>query len=167
MLKKELLLLVASVLIKGATIQAQSTTSPSVLASSGGDGSSSTHQVSWTIGEPMIETYSTTNHQLTQGFHQTNLTITPIIKINTHLTITAYPNPTSSSVTIEIDPTERPENLQLSVSDCLGRKLFQKQLSTSSNAHQIDLTNYPLGIYLVNLINEDNQTISTYQIIKK
>ena len=37
--------------------------------------------LSWTIGEPMTETYTTGTNILTQGFHQTGLTIVSIFEL--------------------------------------------------------------------------------------
>ena len=46
---------------------------PTVVASQGNYFWSPNVSVAWTLGEVMSETYSSSNHFLTQGFHQPNL----------------------------------------------------------------------------------------------
>ena len=52
--------------------------SPEVIASSGDHFTGTDAQLSWTIGELVIDTYTNGSTQLTQGFHQTNLIITNV-----------------------------------------------------------------------------------------
>jgi len=58
-------------------------------------------EISWTIGEPVIETVSSGSSVLTQGFHQTKLTVTTIDELLfSDLELKVYPNPTSEFVII-------------------------------------------------------------------
>jgi hypothetical protein len=59
-------------------VQAQSL-SPEVVATAGDHFATSTAQLSWTLGEPVIETFTdAAATQLTQGFHQTNLMVVAV-----------------------------------------------------------------------------------------
>ncbi len=70
-----------------------------------------------------------------------------------------YPNPTTSSVTI------RMENLQnIWLYDGIGH-LLKRQTSTESSC-QLDLSDYPAGIYILLLTNDKGETSST-KIVKK
>lgn len=71
-MKKLLLLLLFIGFFLPRCCNAQSL-APAVVASQGDYFLSPTASVAWTIGEVMSETYSATNHFLTQGFHQPNL----------------------------------------------------------------------------------------------
>ena len=46
------------------------TLTPEVLAASGDYFTSTSNSLSWTLGESVIETYSSSNNSLTQGFQQ-------------------------------------------------------------------------------------------------
>lgn len=66
----------------------------------------------------------------------------------------SYPNPTNSSLTIPYS-TSKYENLSLTISDKLGRKLetITKE-STGKNNFNLDISKYSSGIYFYNLITE-------------
>lgn len=73
-----------------------------------------------------------------------------------------YPNPTSSILTIQ-------SKINISISevnvfDLLGKQLLNKKTSVSST--EIDLTSYSPGVYLLEVISENNQK-SIHKIIKK
>ena len=68
-MKKLLLVLTAIFACKYSNAQSLA---PTVVSSQGNYFLSSTVSVAWTLGEVMSETYSSTNHFLTQGFHQPN-----------------------------------------------------------------------------------------------
>ncbi|MBA3899779.1 MAG: gliding motility-associated C-terminal domain-containing protein [Bacteroidetes bacterium] len=63
------LFLVLILIVSAITGRAQSL-APTVIATSGDYFESPSLSVSWTIGELMSETYTSTDHFLTQGFHQ-------------------------------------------------------------------------------------------------
>ena len=50
-----------------------------VVSAGGGDFTNSSLSVSWTIGEPITETYSVGSNILTQGFHQSKLSVIGIM----------------------------------------------------------------------------------------
>jgi len=54
-------------------------------------------QLSWTLGEAVIETYAPGGGtaQLTQGFHQTQLTVVALNESVTVFPVLVYPNPTT------------------------------------------------------------------------
>ena len=74
-----------------------------------------------------------------------------------------FPNPTSDKVTIK---TEKVFN-SVSIFSLLGK---QMEVTTSNPAqlHQqtIDLSNYPMGVYLIEVVFEDGGTM-TYRIVKQ
>ena len=120
-------LLTASFLSLCMGVSAQSI-SPEVIASSGEHFEAGNAQLSWTIGEPMIETYTAGSNMLTQGFHQTELMITSIEEENTpNLQVDVYPNPVRENVNIDLKGNE--EELQMDLYDMKGKQLINKQIS--------------------------------------
>ena len=66
-----------------------------------------------------------------------------------------YPNPTDSRLTINSDKIFKVE-----VYDLNGRKMFETDRSS------IDFSQLKMGIYLVNLYDDNDRIVSTYKVIK-
>ena len=160
-MKKILLFLI--VLIFGSQGFSQSL-SPEVISSSGDHFMGADVQLSWTIGETMIETYLVSSNQLTQGFHQTNLTITLVEDFQNDFQVKVYPNPTPDLLTIEWEKmTASPK---LTIVDLTGKVLLSQSLNAQNLVETIDLSAYPAGNYYLQLKKADNQTIKTFKVLK-
>ena len=74
--------------------------SQSVISSAGNESSSSSYNISWTLGETVIATLEGTNISLTQGFHQPVIidNVPTFLEEDMVLDIVAYPNPTYDKV---------------------------------------------------------------------
>ncbi len=124
------------------------TTATELLATSSGYSSDATASLSWTVGEPLIETGSSVNNFLTQGFQQPHsLVISSIDNITneTRATIAAYPNPGTSTVYISSSGNEP---LMLDVMDLTGRKLFSMNL-IGKNDNEVNMADYAAGKYFL------------------
>jgi hypothetical protein len=134
-----------------------------VIATSGANGSSPTHQLSWTIGEPIIETLTQSSNILTQGFHQTNLVVTDITEQTTlNLELVIYPNPVVNQLNLNI---ENPENLPLNyvLYDEVGRVLSQDRIY--SNQSSISMENLSRANYLLAIYSGDSK-VKVFKVIK-
>lgn len=134
-----------------------------VFATSGADGSSATHQLSWTIGEPIIETLSGTSNIVTQGFHQTNLIVTDIIEESAlNLELMIFPNPVVNQLNLNI---QNPENLPLNfvLYDELGRVLSQDRIYSNQSA--ISMENLSRANYLLAIYSGDKR-VKVFKVIK-
>jgi hypothetical protein len=69
--------------------------------------------------------------------------------------VRVYPNPTTDKIVIV---SNSPQHSTLF--NTVGQKILE------SNALELDVTDLPIGVYLLNLQNSQNQ-ISTFKIIKK
>jgi hypothetical protein len=138
--------------------------SQEVVSSSGQTQSVAGYDVSWTVGEPFIETFTAGSNILTQGFHQTKLTVTPVTELDyPGLDFKVFPNPTSDVVTVQFNKFT--ENIGFSLFDNSGKKLLAKQMeSTITN---VDLKNYTSGQYYLKVTKNPGLTIQTFKIIKK
>src|SRR6478609_5245841 len=81
--------------------RAQSLT-PEVVATSGDFFSTTAGSLSWTLGEPVVETFSNVASTLTQGFQQCEINLSGIDELNTDVCISVYPNPTSGMIYIQL-----------------------------------------------------------------
>jgi len=160
MRKKRLLLffgmLIICYYINGQTIQ------NSVVSSTGGSVSTSTLKMDFTLGETVTETLSAGGNTLTQGFHQTNLTLVAIENVELFAEISIFPNPTSEFVNIDIPVNYK--LMEISMFDVTG-----KLLKTKANATGLvtfDVNNLATGTYYLQVINPKNKDLKTFKLIK-
>lgn len=130
---------------------AQSTT-PTVVASSGGFFSNSAGMLSFTVGElAAVTTLSSSNNFLTQGFQQPSdfgVFVPPVKDEN--FAVSVYPNPSNSYFNISINASSNMA-LQYTVYDMLGKQITEsrKNISHGKNLISIDLHQQVTGIYLL------------------
>ena len=135
-----------------------------VIAAAGNHFNGNNAQLSWTIGEPVTETFAANAIQLTQGFHQTNLTIVAVTDPVAGFQVRVYPNPTADRVNIE--SLGYTSVFSMALSDALGRTLLF-QSATQSGLRSLDLSGYAAGVYYLRLRVEDPKTVQTFKIIKQ
>jgi hypothetical protein len=133
-----------------------------VISTAGETQKISGFEISWTIGEPLIETISAENTILTQGFHQSKLTVTAIEEI-TNINLKVYPNPTSEFITIQFNTLEK--NPDYSLLDFSGKLLEHKTISASTT--NVNLKNLASGTYLLKIDDKNARQLQTFKIIKK
>lgn len=162
MLMRKLLMLFLSLLSAG-WLHSQSL-APEVIASAGEHFATANAQLSWTVGEPVIETYTGSTAQLTQGFHQTNLTVVAVNDPTAAFQVSVFPNPTAGTVSIEAG--EPGVLTALSLFDAGGRLLALRQSLPQHTQHTLDLSGYPAGTYYLQLQAKGQNATQTFKIIK-
>ena len=152
---------------------AQSTT-PTVVASSGGFFSNTAGMLSFTVGElAAVTTLSSPNNFLTQGFQQPSdfgVFVPPVKDQN--FSVSVYPNPSTALFNLSIN-TSGNMKLQLVIYDMLGKQIMsvKKNLSAGKNQVPLDLHQQVTGMYLLectftNLMNgEQNKAYSKLHLI--
>lgn len=135
--------------------------SQEVIASQGNSYSNASASIDFTIGEAVIATLSNTGNTLTQGFHQTNLTVLAIEDFDINYQARVFPNPTQDLLQVEI---QNFEGLNFKMYDIQGRQLSKEKLNSINTT--INTTPYAKGLYLLVILNENNQLLKTYRIIK-
>jgi len=134
-----------------------------VVSSNGDSRSSAGVNVSWTVGETVIETFVSDANMLSQGFHQTKVTITALSEILIPgMEVKVFPNPTQQFITIRF--SEYIEDTRYALYDLRG-KLIENKLINAADT-EIDLKRYASGQYILKLTNKSQQPIQTIQIIK-
>jgi len=150
-----LILLIA---LCSASLQAQE-----VVTTAGSYGETTSGSLSWTVGEPVIETITDGTNSLTQGFQQSKLTVTTINDLKVSgIELSVYPNPTNSFLSIEVK-TDKQRDLLLSLFDINGRLILQKKMA--GNKQTIKMQNYKPATYILK-VTEGNKNIKTYLIVK-
>ena len=142
-------------------IFAQSVT-PSILSTTGDYYANAAGSLSWTLGEPVIETYSDATNILTQGFQQTAYSITAVNNIpQPGLNISVFPNPFISAFTISSDGSKQ---LYAEIVDESGRMLFKKTLSIGNT--QMNVSSLSDAIYILKVYDNSGLPVRTFKIEK-
>ena len=141
-------------------IQAQET-----IPASGGNASGSGGSASYSIGQVAYQTQTGTNGSVAEGVQQP-YEISVVTGLEEakgiHLSVTAYPNPTSDFLTLEVKDFEL-STLHFQLYDMNGKLLQNKKIT--SNSTNIFMDNYISGTYFLN-VTDDNKVIKTFKIIK-
>ncbi len=147
-------------LFSGLCLSAQSI-SPQVVSSAGNHFSNGTHQISFTLGEPVIATQSNSGTTLTQGFHQSKLSVISIAELVSESGIKVYPNPVVQNLNIET--TNLGNDVWLNLYSTNGKLVLQKKMSGSEES--LNMETLAEGTYFLSL-KSANATIQTFSIIK-
>ncbi len=102
-------------------------------------------------GESHIFIYAMDDN-LAKFFTFFKVTIEDVLGMGNQKTVTFYPNPTSSVVTLEIDPGDRNGNLQLWIFNNAGKRITSQKLSDERPI--IDLSELPDGSYHLLIIRD-------------
>lgn len=139
--------------------------SPEVVAASGSHFTGANAQLSWTLGETVIETWFNGTSQITQGFNQTNLIITAIEDLAQSIQLQVFPNPTSDRLNIEWQESTQ-MGFALKLFDANGRLYWSNEPSSGNTQATVDLSTYTPGTYYLYLNNQGGNAIKTFKIIK-
>jgi hypothetical protein len=114
----------------------------------------------------MGETYSTANNAITQGFHQPDYgTLTFVEDPTSETQIIAFPNPVIHDLNISF--ADKKGTYIVKIIDAIGNQLASQTVSVNGSAvKKVYFTNYPSGIYLIQIINSQSFSKSSYTIIK-
>lgn len=135
-----------------------------VISSAGGQGKGTTIELSWTIGEPVIETFSNGNTILTQGFNQSNLKVTAIDEISlSGFKLQVYPNPVSLKLNLEVMKGDQ-ENLSYELFSSDGRLISRSLFNVLPG--QINMETYSSGSYLLKISDKKGKLIQKFKVVK-
>jgi hypothetical protein len=131
----------------------------------GGNASGSGGSVSYSVGQVAYQTHTGTNGLVAQGVQQPyEISVVTAIEEakGINLTVSAYPNPTTDYLTLEVKEYEL-SNLHFQLYDMNG-KLLQSEKITS-NQTSIVMSNLVPATYFVK-VTERNKEVKTFKIIK-
>ncbi len=153
--------ILALLLLGGLGLQAQSTTQ-AVIGNAGGESSHKEAQLTWTLGEFAIATFTDPQATLTQGHHQTNVVITEVEDAFPDTwEVNAYPNPVSEVLHVRWNATTQP--VQLRFSNLSGQVLHQSKVE-DAHATEFRVTDYPQGIYILEVFDINGTQGKTFKV---
>ena len=132
---------------------------------SGKNVSQNNTSVSYSIGEVYYNTTTTLSSVITQGIQQPYeiYLISGIGNEKDVQLITAFPNPTSSTIKIVIQDIKI-DGLNYKLYDLLGKEILSGDIT--SNQTEVDLNNLMPAVYFIKVFRY-NSTIKYFKIIKK
>lgn len=162
---KKLLVLpiLVSLLLINLPLTAQVAPERWVIASSGGQSSSGNLSLSWTLGEPMTETYNASGLTVSQGFQQEALTTTGTHDASLFYEVTVFPNPTSQTLYVTAPDADGP--LLAELVGLNGTVLWSQQLAQPIEKSPIPVAALPAATYFLVLRNDDGMS-TTFKIQK-
>ncbi len=138
---------------------------PKVFGTGGNFYKNANYSLSWTIGETVIKTVTSTNNILTQGFQQPCYSLSAIKEnVNSAIEILAYPNPASEFINLEIKSQNKNYNIELEIIDIAGKTVITQKLKNKIS--KVNLSRLAKGTYLLKLFAEDIGEIKVYKIQK-
>ena len=149
----------------------------SVIGSSGSQFISGNYQLDYTVGECFIQSLNTPNNSITQGFHQGNLIIQrqyqkTDVRVKNKLDkndkikeieMDIFPNPTVDILTLS-QKKKLNLSLNLIIIDAKGNVLLQEKMYQEDI--NLDVKNFPSGIYTLMIKDETENLIQSYKILK-
>lgn len=143
-------LILVAAFLSGTSAFAQSL-ERKVVASAGRSGSGAGISVDYTIGEPLVQTYSAGGNILTQGFHQPASSPVSVEEITEVLNYSVFPNPFSDVVQVSLTVSDA-AGVQLKLTDIAGRVVHQaKPADYTAGTHLLSVNTASLaqGSYLL------------------
>jgi hypothetical protein len=135
-----------------------------VVATAGNQFSNANGSISFTIGEGVANTFTDGEKALTQGFHQTIISVSIFNNPEeTGFSMSAFPNPATESLTLKTDQGNIP-GLKYLIIDQGGKILTHKAIVSDETVIPVE----PLqdGIYIIK-IQDNLKELKSFKIIKQ
>ena len=145
---------------------AQTTFSSKVFASAGQYKEVGAISVNYTIGETLVQTTTNGATTLTFGFNQPESITNAVVDINgKKIDINLSPNPVKDILHLSLSGNiDVP--LTWTVSDVAGRQWAQTLTTVGQQAHDISLSNVPIGVYIVQAQLQNGALVQTFKVVK-
>lgn len=137
-------------------VQAQELLSPG-----GGEGGSGNMTVSWSLGEPVTESFSESEFVLTQGYHQPAMYVMDICEEPETQNFEVYPNPVSDLLVIKYDAGD---DFSVKLYGLRGEFLLEE--SSETGFCQFSVSGLAPGVYFLELHSADSKA-QTIRIVRQ
>jgi len=140
-----------------------------VVGSGGKTMSNGTVKLSVSVGEAIVGTKTNGTFTITQGFEQSENTVTGVKEQTTKIVYKLYPNPTTAMITLELTNNDFDSNLNLQIIAIDGKVLTTKKLSVIKNATNtchINTSAYANGNYFINIYDNIGKVVKQIKFVK-
>lgn len=129
---------------------------------SGGDATGSGGSVAYSIGQVVYSNQTGTSGNENQGVQQPYEIYTADLDELDYLDLSVYPNPTVDQVVIELKQ-QTGDRLNYQLIDHNGKII--SNISSKEQSVKLDMSSYPSGNYLLNII-DPSEKVKSFKIIK-
>lgn len=131
---------------------------------SGGNATGSGGTVSYSIGQVVYNTNSGNDGSLAQGVQQAYEIIPVGINENEpKISLSVFPNPIADNLILQVNDFEL-STLNFQLCDMQGKQLSKGQIMAKQT--QINTSSLSSATYFINVVNQENQKVQTFKIIK-
>lgn len=143
----------------------QFTKAQSVVASDGGYYIGTQGTLSWTLGEPVSETYISISNQFTQGFQQNYEKFLGLEEVDSDISFSIYPNPCTSSLSMQFD---KEAEMFIRIHDQQGRQIELTEITFGSGVEEVrfDIRDLAVGTYILQVELKDSGMTFNKRFIK-
>lgn len=140
-----------------------------VISNAGEVLESENYVLNFTLGEFAIETLESDETMLTQGFHQTDpsdsisVVATQAVSFDTEIIV--YPNPFQNVINIEMNFLNG-RSIEIRLFDGVGKILQNRNHLIRSNTIELDVSEYPNGVYYLEITDNKEHKKQSTKIIK-
>jgi hypothetical protein len=133
---------------------------------SGGSASGSGGSVSYTVGQVFYTSISDTSGKVSQGVQQTyEISNVGVKESNLNISLGVFPNPTVNNLTLSITDDYKNEKLTYQLIDLQGKLLSSGPITSPQT--EINTSTLASATYFIHVMNQDNQKVQSFKIIKK
>jgi hypothetical protein len=136
------------------------------MNTTGGDASGSAGSLSYSVGQAVYQTHTSTSGSVAEGVQQPYEISVVLAKreaVGITLSVSAYPNPTTDNLTLSVEAFEL-SNVSYQLFDINGRILQNGKIA--SELTSIAMGNLVSATYFIKVV-KDNKEIKTFKIIKQ
>lgn len=132
---------------------------------SGGEASGIGGTTSYTVGETVYTTNTNSSGTVAQGVQHAYEIFTVGIPSSTYdISLRVFPNPTVDNLTLQISNFNQ-ENLSYLVYDMQGKLVATSDIK-SAETH-ITVSEYQAATYFIHVVDQNNEKVQTFKIIKQ
>jgi hypothetical protein len=124
-------------------------------------------QLSFSLGEVAVETWSGAGIRITQGFHQPDFETTSVDAFQL-MDVQVFPNPVRDLLQVTVlDSPPGLEVVQLTLVDLTGRACLTDRIRLGGNmTHTLNMGGLPPGMYVLTLEDAERHWVARYKITK-
>jgi hypothetical protein len=132
---------------------------------SGGNASGSGGSFTYSVGQVFYTSISDTSGKLSQGVQQAyEIFNVGLRESKLNISLAVFPNPTANNLTLSINDYKN-EMLAYQLFDLQGKLLISGDVTTKQT--EINTSTLTSATYFIHVMNQDNQKVQSFKIIKK
>ena len=131
------------------------------ISAGGGSSKNENLELSWTLGQLVIATGELNENSVTQGFHQTIITVTNLNDDLNGIQLNVFPNPVEEVLIIEFPEGK---DLEYSIYNENGEMVISGKLTDVRNS--INISQLNRGTYILYVKDQRTSKLNSYKISK-